>query len=83
VSGSIQVRLLAGVVAEQFVAGAVRLTHHHTLALLPVPVVLTELRVAVAIGVLLAVLHMQQAQRHPDFAQLKVDHLRCRQWRAL
>ncbi|HSP98301.1 MAG TPA: hypothetical protein VL049_13810 [Candidatus Dormibacteraeota bacterium] len=61
------VRLLAGEVGEQLLAGAVYLTHHHALGALPAPVVVAELFVAVAVGVALAVLDVQQRSVTPGF----------------
>ena len=70
------VGLLAGVVGEHLLASAVHVPHDDALALLPAPVVLAELRVAVAVGVVLAVLQVQQLQRHAGFLQLEVHRLR-------
>lgn len=66
------VGLLAGEVAEEFLAGAVHLAHHQRLLLLPAPVMIAELGVAVALGVALAVLDVEELQGHPRLLQLQV-----------
>ena len=61
---------LAGVVDEAFVAGVVDLAHRQAPAVQPPPVALAELGVAVAVGVLLQVLQMQQLEGDAGLAPL-------------
>jgi hypothetical protein len=72
--------LLARVVDEQLVAGAMDLPHRQKLRLLPRVVVRAELRVPVRPdAVLLEVLVVQQSQRHAGLAQLDIERRRIRQ----
>jgi hypothetical protein len=63
---------LSGVVDEQLLARPVALPHHRLELFGPLIVVMTELAVAVAIGMGLPVFHPQQAQRHALAPQLLV-----------
>src|SRR5208283_5756199 len=66
-------RPLARVVHEPLLASPVDLAHRQPVPAQPPSVVLTELRVAVPVGVLLNVFQVQQLQRHPDSAPLQID----------
>lgn len=67
-----ELRAVAGIVDEQLLSGAVHLAHDHGALLLPAPVVLAELRIAIPIGLPLDVLEVQQLQRHALLAQLDI-----------
>jgi hypothetical protein len=67
------VRLLAGVVDEELLAGPVHLAHREAALREPPTVDLAELRVLVAVRVLLQVLEVEQLQRHPRPPPLDVD----------
>ena len=66
-------RLLAGVVDEALLAGAVHLAHRQAPAPEPAAVDLAELRVAVPVGMLLQVLEVEQLERHAGLAPLGVE----------
>ena len=63
-------RLLAGVVDEELLAGAVDLAHRQAPALEPAAVELAELGVAVAVRVLLEVLEVEQLEGDAGLAPL-------------
>jgi hypothetical protein len=65
-----ELRLLAGVVNEALLAGAVELPHGQAAPLEPPPVDLAELGVAVSGGMLLEVLEVEQFERHAGLASL-------------
>lgn len=66
-------RLLARVVHERLLPGAMDLVHRQLLGLRPAGVVLAELGVLVAVRMLCAVLEVEQGERHALAAQLRVD----------
>ena len=70
--------LLARVVDEALLAGVVDLAHRQAPALQPAPVDLAELGVAVAVGVLLQVLQVEQLERDAGLAPLGVQDARSR-----
>ena len=63
-------RLLAGVVDEALLAGAMDLAHRQAPALEPAPVELAELGVAVAVRMLLEIFQMEQLERDAGLAPL-------------
>ena len=66
-------RLLAGVVDEALVAGVVDLAHRQPAPLQPAAVELAELRVAVAVGMLLEILEVEQFEGDAGLAPLGVE----------
>ena len=65
----------AGKVDEEFLAGLVVLAHRHVAVASPNPIALTELGVAVAIGVQFAVFEPQQLQGHPLLGEFLLHHV--------
>src|SRR3989454_12804437 len=63
-------RLLAGVVDEAFLAGAMDLAHRQAAALEPAPVDFAELGVAVAVRMLLEIFEMEQLEGDAGLAPL-------------
>jgi hypothetical protein len=74
--------LPAGIIDKQLLAGPVHLPHRQTLPLDPCAVGLTERRIAIAVGMLLEIIQVQQFQRDAGALQLGVDPGRIREWRA-
>jgi hypothetical protein len=66
-------RLLAGVVDEALVAGAVDLAHGEPAPLEPAPVQVAEARIAIAVGMPLQILQVQQLERDARLASLGVN----------
>src|SRR6266545_4549931 len=67
------VRLLPGVVDEELLAGSVLLPYREVALVEPLAVPLAELRVAVAVRMLLQVLEVQQFERHARLPALDMD----------
>ena len=72
-AGVEQARVLARVVDEELLAGVVHLAHRERPPREPAPVDVAELRVAVAVGVPLAVLEVQEGERDAPLAPLGVE----------
>jgi hypothetical protein len=68
-----EARLLAGIVDEALVAGAMDLPHRQAAALQPAAVEVAEARVAVAVGVPLQVFEVEQLQGDAGLAPFGVD----------
>jgi hypothetical protein len=73
---------LASVVDEALVAGAVELAHGQTPALEPAAVEVAEPRVAVAVGVALQVLEVEQLQGDAGPAALNTPNASIGRWRS-
>jgi len=65
-----EARLLAGIVDEALLAGAMELAHRQAPALEPAAIHLAELRVAVAVGMLLQVFEVEELERDARLAPL-------------
>lgn len=68
-----EVRLLPRVVDEELLAGAVLLAHREVPLAEPLAVPVAELRVAVAVRMLLQVLEVEQFERHASLPAFDVD----------
>jgi hypothetical protein len=65
--------LLACIVDEHLLAAPVELPHRQPPMLQPAPVELAELRVPIAVGVVLKVLEVEQLERHAGLAPLGME----------